>query len=165
MFVFVFIQQILNRSQAAPLLSKAELRSPSGLALTTPSGLTSSQTTLQRSKRERLHRQTGPGQQRARYPLSDGAPLLPSTFRYLLLRLRRTWRQQRPWTPLLQAAKRRSLPCHRGTTPCLNRCNQKPRRRRNLGRKSPRIALSQQVQLRGVKEARTQSWSVLNIFL
>ncbi len=169
MFVCMFIQQILNPNQTAPLLSTAELSSPSGAAATTPSDLTSCLTTLQRFRRKRL-RQTGPNQQRAGSPLQDGALLLPSTFKFLLIHLQKTWRRQRPLTPLLQgansASKRKSLPLCRTLT---RRYNQKPRRRRrNLERKNPQIAprhSRSRVQLRGVREARTQSWSVWYVFL
>lgn len=167
MFVCMFIQQILNPNQTALLLSTAELRGPSGAAATPPSDLTSCLATLQRFRRKHLC-QTGLNQQRAGSPLQDRDPLLPSTFKFLLIHLRKTWRRQRPQTPLLQAAngasKRKSLPLRRRLTLHLScRRNQKPRRRRNLERKNPQTAprhSRSQVRLRGAREAKTQNWSV-----
>ncbi len=171
----MFIQQILNQSQPAPLLAKPQLRSPSGHAATTPSNLISSLTTLQHFRWTQLRHQTGPNQHKATFPLQARALLLPSTFKFLQLHRWKTWRRQKPQMPLLlQAAKkvpkRKCFLCRRRWTLRLScQCSQKlRRRRRNLQRKTPQKAMSQsrsQVQLRRVREERTQSWLVLNDFL
>lgn len=172
-FMSMFIQQILNPSQTALLLSTTKLTSPSGLTVTIHLDLTSFLITPEHFRRKHLHHQTGQSQWQVRYPLQDQALLLPSTFKFLLSHLWNTWRQQWPQTPLLQAAnkrfKRKSLPHQRVSAPRLkHHCNQKLRRRRNPERKNPQIQLSQSrspVSPRTIKETTTNWYAWKFLFL
>jgi len=162
--VCVCFQQLLNQSQTALVPSPRTERRRS---VTTPSGLTSSLTTLQPSRRRRFLLQSlGPTREQPGHPAQDRALLLLSTLTFLQLK---TWRRQRPETFALRSAdsvsQRKRLPDTRRLTLQLSRHrNQKQRRRRrNLERKTSRIALRhsrRRVQPRGVKAARTPSWSV-----
>lgn len=167
-FMSMFIQQILNPSQTALLLSTTKLTSLSGLTVTIHSDLTSSLITPQHFRRKHLHHQTGLSQWRARYPLQDRALLLPSIFIFLPSHLWKIWRQQRHQTPLLQATNKsfkKSLLHQRMSAPHLrHHCNQKLRR--NPERKNPQIQLSHSrspVSQRTIKETMTNwyAWRFL----